>query len=474
MKFKDNNYSNLGKTFFVLLVLLGLLNFSCEKFVDVKKNSAQSLIETAADCQLVLDNYNVMNVGYPSDGELSADDYYLNDAGYLSSTLGSTDRDMYTWQSTAFRPGAQPQWLIPYKVVYHANLIMETVDKLKGSTDQKILDGLRGQSLFFRAYAFWQVAQLYTKPYVVATADQSPGIPLRLSSDINEKSDRGTLKQTYARIIQDLNEASSLLPDVALVSSRPSKGATYAMLARVYLSMEDYTAALTSATLALQINNQLLDYNTLSATSSTPFSRFNKEVLFHSVMNPGPTLNPGTATSNIAKIDPVLVNSYSTNDLRKQLFLKANSGVDAGTFRFSGNYEPAASASFFDGLAVDELFLIRAECYARAGNINSAMADLNTLLKTRWLSGVYVDMVSSTADEALSKVLIERRKELLMRGLRWTDLRRLNLDSRFAKTLSRTINGVTYTLPPNDLRYTLLIPDEVIANSNFAIQQNPR
>ena len=73
---------------------------------------------------------------------------------------------------------------------------------------------------------------------------------------------------------------------------------------------------------------------------------------------------------------------------------------------------------------------------------------------------------------ALAKVLTERRKELLMRGLRWTDLRRLNRDSRFAVTLSRTVQGQEYLLPPGDPRYTLLIPNEVIVNSGIA--QNSR
>ncbi|MGY0036939.1 RagB/SusD family nutrient uptake outer membrane protein [Pedobacter sp. NJ-S-72] len=127
---------------------------------------------------------------------------------------------------------------------------------------------------------------------------------------------------------------------------------------------------------------------------------------------------------------------------------------------------------FFDGLAVDELYLIRAEAYARVGNAASAINDLNVLLKSRWSTGKYVDIVATTADDALLKVITERRKELTMRGLRWSDLRRLNKDSKFSKTLSRTAQGITYTLPPNDLRYTLLIPQEVISNSPIA--QNPR
>lgn len=457
----------------LLTLFIFLLNSSCEKYVDIKKSSAQALIQTADDCQLVLDNYTNMNTGYPSDGEVSADDYYISDAGYLSSSLTDADRGLYTWSSNAVRPVALPQWQSPYKVIYHSNLVLETTEKLKGSADQTILNNLKGQALFFRAYAFFQVTQLYTKPYTTVTATQDLGIPLRLSSDINGKSDRGTLQQTYSQIIGDLKEAIDLLPLTSVVATRPNKVATYAMLSRVYLSMEDYTEALSNANLVLKYNSQLIDFNTLNKTSSTPFSpRFNKEVIFHSITASVPILNPSSATANVAKIDLALVASYSANDLRGQIFLKANSGTHTGSFRFTGNYEPATSATLFNGLAVDEMYLIRAECYARSGNISSAMTDLNTLLRTRWATNTYVDMTASNADEALTKVLIERRKELLMRGQRWNDLRRLNKDSRFAKTLTRTINGTTYTLPPNDVRYTLLIPSEVIINSS--IPQNTR
>jgi len=446
--------------------------FSCEKFLDIKTESRQVFAETAADCQLILDNYSLMNTGYPSDGESSSGDSYLNDAAYLSVFVSAEDRSIYTWNSNAVRDLADLQWKPCYYIIYNANFILETIDrKLKGVTDQNVIDGLRGSALFYRAYCLWQLAQLYAKPYSSITSSQDLGVPIRLSSDINEISNRGNVQQTYDRILQDLKEASNLLPSASTIASRPSKVACYAMLARVYLSMEDYNNAQINASAALSIKNDLLDYNSLNKTSSTPFTpRFNKEIIFQSVTRQSQMLAAGVGS--FAKIDPMLVSSYEANDLRRIIFFKTISGTPA-SYLFSGNYEPTINGTLFNGLAVDELYLIRAECYARSGNVTSALSDLNTLLRTRWLSGSYIELSTTiTADETLIKVLTERRKELLMRGQRWTDLRRLNKDTRFAITLTRSVQGRNYTLPPNDLRYTLLIPNEVIRNAS--LPQNPR
>lgn len=468
-----------------LVLMLSFIFSSCEKYLDIKKSNTQSFIETAEDCQLILDNYAIMNTGYPSDGEASADDYYLLEVTYNSVTsLGQNperqeNRDLYGWMATAQRNLSTPQWVNPYKVVYHANLVLETLEELKGGTDQAVLNGLRGSALFYRAFAFWTVAQNYAPPYNAATAGADLGIPLRITSDINDQYGRGTVQQTYDRIIQDLQEAGNLLSPSSVNLARPNKAAAYAMLARTYLSMENYPQALVNANAALQVNNQLLDYSTLNPVSTTPFIRFNKEVIFHSVMAAQPLLNPGFASSNTAKIVPELINSYAVNDLRKTVLFESNTGaVHGGTFRFVGNYDQTTSSAFFNGLATDELYLIKAECLARANDVQAAMDALNALLVTRWVPGTYVNKTAATADQALGIILEERRKELLMRGLRWTELRRLNRDTRFKRDLERKLvrsdktEYVIGTLPANDPRYTLLIPREVIANAGIA--QNPR
>lgn len=464
------------KTYKYLFVLsfFCLVCSSCQKFVDIKKSSDQSLIATANDCQLIMDNYALFNSNYPYDGEISANDYYLNALDYNDVNTSSEDRAIYSWDAKGIRLGAE-QWVNSYKKVYNTNLVLETLQKLQGKENAAVLNNLRGSALFLRAYAMWNLAQLYIKPYG-ATAAQDPGLPIHLVSDINDTPGRGTVQETYNRIVQDLKEAADLMNTTNNVPSRPTKIAALAMLARVYLSMEDYTNAALNANAALQLKSDLLDFNTFDVENPFPFTRYNKEVIFHSILGNSTFLSPGSPAFNVAKIDDNLVNSYAEGDLRGTFFISANAEVNAGSFRFTGNYEPTTNSNLFNGLAVDELYIIRAECYARAGNAGLAMADLNTLLRTRWATGSYTDMTATSSDDALVKVLTERRKELLMRAQRWTDLRRLNKDERFKTTLTRTVTtgsvNAVFTLPANDLRYTLLIPQEVITNSKLT--QNPR
>ncbi|WP_442587427.1 RagB/SusD family nutrient uptake outer membrane protein [Pedobacter sp. AW31-3R] len=453
--------------FFLLTLCTALV--SCQKYVDIKKSSSQSFIESAKDGQLLLDNYEMFNMNYPVDGQISSDDYLLTDARYANDALDNDDRSLYTWNAAAIRSSAY-QWVTPYNVIYNANLLLESMEEIQGKEDQAALNNIKGSALFFRAYALWNAAQLYCKPYSAAAA-QDAGLPLRLKSDINESAGRGTVKATYDQIVADLKEASTLISTTSTLASRPNKCAVFAMLARVYLSMSSYPEALSSATAALELKNDLIDFNTLNTETLSPFTRFNKEVIFHSVVfSNNRVLEPGYGYEDQALVNPEIINAFTTNDLRKDILFKENTDVAEphGSYRFTGNYEPAVGSSrLFNGLAVDELYFIRSECYARAGNVAAAMADLNTLLTTRWLSGTYVSKTAADAASALSLILLERRKGLVMRGLRWSDLRRLNMETGFARTLSRTINGTTYTLPPNDSRYTLKIPQEVINNSGL-------
>lgn len=443
--------------------ILCFFHFSCEKFLDYKPDKQLLVPTTLRDCQALLDNYGFMNStsNYP---EAVSDNIYILNDGY--NRLNISNRDTYIWKADA--DVNDGDWNYTYQRILYANQVLETLGKIDPSaTEQTNWNEIKGAALFFRAYALYQGAQLWSKPYDPVTAGQDLGMPIKLSPDISEKYDRGTLQQTYDRILGDLKEALNLLPNTTSLQSRPSKIAAYAALARIYLSMGDYANAGLNADACLQRFDILMNYNELIANDAYPISRFNREVIFD-VGSAGGANN--ILLRSVARIVPVLYDSYEQNDLRKTIFFTRNND---GTYGFKGSYNGQASSNCFTGLATDEIYLIRAECFARAGKKDQALADLNTLLKTRWSNAVtYVNKIAESNELALKLILAERRKELLFRGLRWSDLRRLNKDPDFAISLSRTVNGQTYTLPPNDLRYVLRIPTEVL--NRVKLPQNPR
>lgn len=451
------------------ILLLATIFASCQKYLDIVENGNIAIVRNAADCQALLDDYGTMNSSYPYDMLLSADEYFLTPADYNNASHDLQSAVISRWDTLAIRLLADQPWTSAYKLVMHANLVIEEVERLRkeGSTPATVLDGLEGAALFYRSFTFWLMAQMYAAPYQPATADSKPGIPLRLSSDLSESVNRGTVKATYDRILTDVKRASTLLPSTVNMPSRPSQVAAYALLARCYLSMSDYPNALTNATAALGIKNALLDYNELSAPwpgGRFINTKFNSEILFQALAHED---YYGLFSNTKVSITPNLLEQYTSGDLRKDVFFSDLN--NDGHLKFIGSYD--ASSTLFIGLATDEVYLIRAECHARNGNKEAAMADLNTLLRKRF-SAPYTDITATDAEDALNKVLWERRKELLLRGVRWTDLRRLNLDPKTATTISRVFNNVTYSLPPNDLRYTLLIPQEVIDNASM--EQNQR
>ena len=280
-------------------------------------------------------------------------------------------------------------------------------------------------------------------------------------------SKRSTVADTYQQVINDLQTAVTLLPEKQILKTRPTKAAAYGALSRTYLSMQDYANAGKYADLCIQAYgpDSLIDYNSLNAGAAAPFKQFNKEVIFHAI---GQT-NTLIANSR-AKIDSNLYRSFGTNDLRKKLFFKANSN---NTYQFKGDYNGSGTSSgyAFGGIVLDEMYLNRAEAYARNNQISLAMADLNKLMKNRWLVGLFTPFLASDQQSALTLILNERRKELIFRGTRWTDLRRLKDDPIFSITPVRKLNNQIVKLDPLSPRYTLLIPSTVINLSGM--QQNP-
>ncbi|HUP12944.1 MAG TPA: RagB/SusD family nutrient uptake outer membrane protein [Niastella sp.] len=448
----------------IVFLIAGISLVSCKKtWMEGKSNKSLDVPTSIKDFQAMLDHGSYMNDSRPSLGEISADNYYVSATmwqGYNTDT-----RSRYTWSKEIYNDVLTDNlnWNFPYRQVFQANIVLDGVDETE-DVGSPAWNNIKGSALFFRADGFFNVAQIFTKPYNLTFPDAA-GIPLRLTSDPNVKSVRAGLQDTYQQILSDLHTAARYLPVVPMYKTRPSKPAAYAMLSRVYLVMQDYSHAFLYADSCLKLYDSLLDYNTLNASLAFPVTGLNKEVLFQAAMS-------NDLYANFPIVDTNLYKSYNVNDLRLKIFFKANTN---GGMMFTGSYTGGSASSgrqnFFAGLATDEVYLTRAECYARAGKITEAMGDLNAVMIKRFRTGFFVPFTASNTTDALNLILQERRKETIFRGLRWLDLRRLNNDGANI-TLTRKIDNQTYTLEPNSPRYAMPIPTDIITLTGM--DQNER
>lgn len=454
----------MNKYFIFLIALLSLAVTACEKkFLDKQPRSTLVIPKTLEELRALLD-HNQMITNYPQLGDVSADNYSI-----LTSTwqaILSIPRNTYVWASDIFEGSSSFDWNNSYNKVFTANVVLEILPKIQRTDANKAdWDNIKGAALFHRAFSFYQLSQLFCQTYRRESALTDLGIPLRLTSDINAEVSRSTVQQTYNRIIQDLDSAAALLPDTVsqILRNRPNKAAAHALLARIYLVMGEYSKVIKHASDCLALYAELLDLNTISINSTRPFvEQINVEILFQARQ-----VNYGVFNS-ASIIDGALFDSYENNDLRKTAYFSTNTSTQNKFFK--GQY--TGLTSLFAGLATDEVYLTRAEAKARLNDIGGAVADMNSLLIKKWKSATYVPYDESDPETVLRFILSERNKELLLRGTRWSDLRRLNLEDQFKKTLVREVNGVEFTLLPNDKRYILPIPPDEIRASG--IEQNPR
>lgn len=461
------------KKLLIFLTITSSLIFtnSCSKekaFLDAKPDQSLIIPSTVNDYEILLNHQSLFNSFTDlSAGTATADEYYLPDEIY-NGLLVDYHRNLYIWNSDIENGSLSDvygdEWNNAYKQIFICNVVLEGLEKLSETdrTNTSYFNTIKGRALFLRSWAFYNLVQTFALPYNTETSQTDLGIPLRLSSDINAKSFRATVKECYDQVISDLTKAYELMPETGNYKTQPSGIAALGFLSRIYLAMRNYDKAKEYADLFLSKYNTLTDFNSLSTTRTTSISTtFVDEDVFQVSIN---TNSPSVRSR--ARIPQSFYDLYDNNDLRKSRYFR----IAGDEIFFKGSY--CHFGYHYSGIATDEIFLIRSECYARDGKIDLALNDLNHLLQFRWDNTAnFTPIQTATANEALSIILEERRKELLFRGTRWTDLRRLNQESGFEITLERTIDGVQYSLPPNDSRYAMPIPTVEIELSNLIQNQ---
>ena len=463
--------------------------------------------------------------GYPSImmGLDSQTDDYLAKIPYTSSHV-------YWFRFVAPNPNGVPTgmaWYHLYKQIKTANALLATIPS---DTDNNELKFYRAQGLGVRAFDYWVLAQLYQFTYV--GNEQKPCVPIITDENeltaASEGAPRATVDAVYTQILNDLNEAITLLDESGITPERVmeikpkrmmSLAAAYGMRARVYLTMGKYTEAENDANSAI---TAFKGRPYTRAEVSVPSFNLSEDpswmwaIIVSETDRPSTTgicnwpsqqgsFNDGYANYGGWRwCSKKLYDAIPATDVRKGWFLDANyksANLSASQQAYldqyvnedpnlniyqtmSINIMPYTQVKFglYGGalgksptyadvplMRIEEMYMIVAECQA----MSNPTTGLQTLANfvTAYRDADYVAPAAASSDEAREEIIKQRRIEFWGEGLAWFDVMRLN------KGIDRTgcyaFDNANIKIEPNDPVLIYCIPQEEInANAQISAADN--
>lgn len=375
-----------------------------------------------------------------------------------------------------------------YRIIANANVLINGIDGASGlDADKKII---KGQALAYRAWAHFQLVQLWGKRYDKATKPNNQlGVPLLLTNTLDGQP-RATVEAVYTQVNKDLDDAMNLLSAYtrtgSAAKSNLNSNVVKGIKARVALTQQEWDIAATNA-VAARAGFPLMDttsyksgFNNLTNPEWIWGSRQiddHNTFFFSYFAYISANFNSTVIRTQPRAINATLFNMIPVTDVRKRMWdlTGANVPVPPGgakvPYQNRKFLSQSSSSSVGDVpyMRAAEMYLIEAEAKARLGQDAAAQAALFTLVKAR--NPNYV-LSTNTGQALVDEIIFNRRIELWGEGFRFTDLKRQDLP------LNR--NGIpnhlpalvfVFDIPAGDKQWQWLFPQDEI-NANPAIVQN--
>lgn len=430
---------------FISSIVLAFSFNSCDNFLDIEPEG-KVIPKTQEEFRALLTQGYVAYPGHKSLSALRTDESVLQSDNFDFMSF----RDIFAWKDQGQdKQTTEFPWLAFYTSVFYANhTIVDGAEVLTASVEK---DQLLAEAYALRAYAFFDLVNLYGKPYNPTTASTELSIPLALEIDLENVLQPESIETVYNQIHKDLDKAKSLAQvnvQEQGYNYRFSKAAIYALEARVNLYEHKWQDAINSSSQALAYKSELEDLN----NSQLVPSHFQSK---ESILALEATLSSSMKSS--ISVSDELVNAYDKdNDLRFAKFYEKN----GSTYKVIkvGNLENKTS------IRTAELYFIKAEAHAQLNQMTEAITAIKSIINKRYTpeaAAALENIISQLDKEDFIAFLLEERfKEFSFEGHRWFDLRRLN-----QKKIIHTTNGTEYILQQNDPRYTLPYPTNARLNN---------
>ncbi|MBQ7640379.1 MAG: RagB/SusD family nutrient uptake outer membrane protein [Bacteroidales bacterium] len=460
-----------SNTLFVLAAA-GLLLASCSKdFLETKPTNQVSEGDIMSTTESALMNINGMhrllhncNTDWYSQGgyptfclHLAAlsDDFIFT---YTNAMFQQTQQYVHHRDLTHKYMDCNLYWKLFYRIIANGNRILSYIDDLPGDNNQRAF--VKGQALAYRAFLHFQLVQAYAERYDAAGNNTQMGVPLRIE-DNDDNLPRSSVEDVYTQILKDIDAAIAELESTTYKKHNKShidQWVAKGIKARVLLTMGKWADAATVAQDVIDHSGAALDPTTYTdgmaenrfgemkntewlwacASSRTDQSQFGGKLRsWHDfISNNAASYNANSPRA----INCLLYNTIPATDIRKGMWLPDPYTVTCYV-NASGKKAPYMSQKWLVDdpvtkyeerdvpyMRLPEIMLIAAEGYARSGvaaNVTKAQQLVYQLGHDR---DPGFAAVTETGDALIEKIMWQRRVELWAEaGLRWLDLKRLNL-----------------------------------------------
>lgn len=383
-----------------------------------------------------------------------------------------------------------------YRCIGNANTLLDNIDKATGPDNEK--NRLRAEALTIRAWAYFNLVQIYGKRYNAGSQNTQLGVSMPLkASDL--KLPRSTVEEVYTQINKDLVAAISAFGSATAPPSGPQRKshlsltAAIAIRARVALTMQDYVNAALYAKQVIDLGGHSLMTNAAYQSGFNDIS--NTEWIWGAYVQEDQGDTFGSYFAQISwdgnttyirgvpkRINSALYDQISSTDVRKKMWEPSPNTTNFPLPATSYTRSPYMSRKFrtrtlptigdVPYIRLAEMYLIMAEAYARTpGKEAEARQALYTLAVNRDPS---YTLNTNTGQALIDEIMTQRRVELWAEGFRWFDLKRLNLplDRTVVPNYVPASSGGLMQVPAGSNLWEFVIPiSELQANPNST--QNP-
>ncbi len=354
-----------------------------------------------------------------------------------------------------------------YTIVARCNFFFDYKEQVEAQLKESEKENFKkrlGEVHFARAMAYADLIRTFCEPMTSANADaENTGISLPTTyREAVQMVKRSTLRESYEQVISDLKAAEENLPDSRTVADSHyfSKGAVYALRARVYLYMgmgdlkrdasnEYLKESVAAATKVIKLGAYELSdaVNKIYTVGSTVYSDYqlmwiydgSDEIIWKIAMSStsyGGALGKNLLGYNNSTYNPQyhfpeeILRLYDDGDNRASVFAAQAADVSGDKVylitKYPGNTdldggETPKYLNMPKPLRLSEVYLVRAEAYYWLNDDENSQKDLS-LVKRKRISGF--GSVSASGDDLLKEIKNERARELYLEGFRLSDLKR--------------------------------------------------